>query len=110
MLDSNTALVKEFKDRNKEDKAKYFICFMIFDAYYTMNKPDWKNQENQEYRNATERRFRDYYKEFKTDWDTVTDADKMQISNGVRQRSVMEGMQMENITIGDWLEHVSKLK
>ena len=26
---------------------------------------------------------------------------------GVRSRSVMEGMPMEVMTIGDWLEHVS---
>ena len=29
------------------------------------------------------------------------------ISNGVRQRSVMEGMPMESITIDAWLSHIS---
>jgi len=33
----------------------------------------------------------------------------MFISNQVRTRSVMEGMQMEAITIDDWLKHISEL-
>ena len=33
----------------------------------------------------------------------------MQISNGVRSRSVMEGMQMESVTIDGWLRHIRKL-
>lgn len=110
MVDSNTELIHEFKARGKDDKAKYFVCFMIFDAYYTMCKPEWKNQDNQNYRHETELRFRDYYKEFKKDWESVGSQDKMQISNGVRGRSVNEGMQMENITIDDWLKHVSEMK
>lgn len=109
MLDSNTALLKEFKSRGKKDKAIYFACFMIFDAYYTMCKPEWKNQENQEYRHLTELRFRDYYKQFKDYWNEADYNYKMQISNAVRGRSVNEGMQMEDITINDWLEHISKL-
>ena len=31
----------------------------------------------------------------------------MMMSNGIRSRSVMEGMPMETITISAWLDHVS---
>ena len=82
---------------------------MIFDAYYTMNKPEWVDQENKEYRDDTELRFAEYYTKHKSEWDSIPNADKMQISNGVRSRSVMEGMGMETITIDDWLKHVSML-
>lgn len=109
MLDSNTELIYEFKRRHMVEKARSFVAFMIFDAYYTMCKPEWLNQENQEYRHTTELRFKKYYSDFKSDWDCISDADKMQISNGVRSRQVGEGMQMENITINDWLEHISEL-
>ena len=37
-------------------------------------------------------------------------ADRMMISNGVRQRSVMEGMPMESITIDAWLDHIQEKK
>lgn len=106
MLDSNDALVDEFLGRSMMDKAMFYTVFMTFDAYYTMNKEDWKNQENQEYRNKTEARFSEYFKKHKSLWNTIPINDKMAISNQVRNRSVMEGMRMEAITIDDWLKHV----
>ena len=109
MIDSNEALVKEFLERKVQNKALFYVAFMIFDAYYTMNKPDWINQENKEYRDLTEKRFAEYYKEYKNLWLIVPDADKMQISQGIRGRSVMEGMGMETITINEWLKHIEKL-
>jgi hypothetical protein len=33
----------------------------------------------------------------------------MQISSGVRGRSVNEGMQMESVTIEQWLKHIEGL-
>jgi len=109
MLDSNDALVDEFLSRGIQDKAMFFSAFMIFDAYYTMNKPEWIDQDNQEYRNSTELRFADYYKKHKDKWDAIPINDKMMISNQVRSRSVMEGMRMEAITIDSWLKHIEKL-
>ena len=109
MLDSNDSLVDEFLRRGVNDKAMFYLAFMVFDAYYTMNKPEWIDQENKEYRDSTERRFADYYVKHKKMWDSIADNDKMQISNMVRSRSVMEGMRMESTTIEAWLRHVKKL-
>ena len=106
MLDSNDALVDEFLSRGMQDKAMFYCVFMVFDAYYTMNKPEWINQENQEYRNLTEARFAKYYAKHKSMWNGIPIGDKMMISNQVRSRSVMEGMRMEAVTIDDWLKHV----
>lgn len=110
MLDSNDALIDEFLSRGFSDKASFYTVSMIFDAYYTMNKPDWINQENKEYRDSTEKRFADYYRKHKTIWDECPIDTKMAISNQVRGRSVMEGMKMEAVTITDWLNHISKLR
>lgn len=109
MLDSNDALIAEFLRRGIKDKASFFTGFMTFDAYYTMNKPEWIDQENQEYREKTEKRFAEWFRKHKDLWDGMSDADKMQISNQIRTRSVMEGMQMESVTIKEWLDHVSCL-
>ena len=109
MLDSNDALIDEFLSRGMQDKATFYTVFMIFDAYYNMNKPEWINQENQEYRNNTEKKFAWWFKKHKTMWDTIPINDKMMISNQVRSRSVMEGMRMEAITIEDWLKHIELL-
>ena len=110
MLDSNDALVDEFIRRGMSDKASFYTAFMIFDAYYTMNKPEWVNQENKEYRDSTELRFSEYYKKHKSLWDSIPGPEKMQISNGVRSRTVSEGMLMEAVTIDDWLKKIRKLK
>ena len=110
MIDSNDALIDEFLKRGVQDKAMFYTAFMIFDAYYTMNKPEWINQENKDYRDDTERRFSTYYKKRKDLWNSIMPGDKVFISNQVRSRSVMEGMQMEAITIDAWLRHVEKLR
>ena len=109
MIDSNDALIQEFIKRGVMPKASFYIAFMIFDAYYTMNKPEWKNQKNKSYRSETELRFSAYYKKYKDIWESIPINEKMQISNGIRQRSVNEGMHMETITIDKWLKKVEKM-
>lgn len=109
MLDSNDALIDEFLSRAMPDKASFYTVMMIFDAYYTMNKPEWINQENQEYRDKTELRFSEYFKKHKDIWENMPINDKMMISNQIRSRSVMEGMRMEAITIDQWLHHIEEL-
>lgn len=109
MIDSNDALIDEFVRRGVQDKAMFFTAFMVFDAYYCMNKAEWRDQENKEYRDETERRFAAYYKKRKDLWDSIPPPDKMQISNGVRTRSVGEGMMMEAMTIDQWLQKIENL-
>ena len=110
MLDSNDALVDEFLRRGYGDKARFYCGFMIFDAYYTMNKKEWIAQDNVQYRDAVERRFKSYFEKHKEKWDEMSEQDKMMISNGVRSRSVTEGMPMETITISEWLRHITEME
>lgn len=110
MLDSNDALVDEFLRRGRDDKALFYACFMIFDAYYTMNKPEWIEQENKEYRHATELRFKDYFKKHRDMWEKFPVPDKMHLSNAVRSRTVNEGMLMEAVTIDTWLKNVEVME
>ncbi len=109
LIDSNDALIDQFLSRGAQDKATFYTAFMIFDAYYTMNKPEWINQENKGYRDNTELHFAEYYKKHKKMWNAMPDTEKMMVSNGVRSRTVNEGMRMEAITIWDWLEHIEKI-
>lgn len=103
LIDSNDALVTELYDRGLDKSAEHFTGMMVFEAYYTMNKPEWIDQENKEYRDSVERRFADYYRKRKETWCSIPNERKMRISNAVRFRNVNEGMQMETITIEDWL-------
>lgn len=109
MLDSNDALIDAFLSRGRQDKAIYYTAFMCFDAYYTMNKPEWINQENKEYRDSTEVRFAEWFRKHEDLWNSVPVTDKIVISNQVRSRSINEGMQMEAVTVDGWLSHIRKL-
>ncbi len=108
MLDSNDALVDEFIRRRCKDKAVFYALTMIFDAYYTMSKPEWMEQDNAEYRAAVELRFGQYYRKHRKLWAAAPLELKMQVSNGVRSRLVGEGMLMETTTIDAWLRRVSR--
>lgn len=109
MLDSNTALVNQFLNRRITEHAQYFATMMIYDAYYTMNKKEWIDQENQEYRNNTEKRFKEYYHEFKYLFDGISEASKNQIIVGIKNRFFGEGLFMESITFDDWIRHIEEL-
>lgn len=76
MLDSSDALVDELQKRNMRESAVYYACFMIFDAYYTMNKPEWVNQENRQYRLGVERRFAKYYLRHREKWESISAGDR----------------------------------
>ena len=108
LLDSNDALVDEFVKRGIMDKAMYFSTYMIFETYYTMNKPDWINQENAEYREKTERRFAAYFKKHKSLWDAVPMTDKVNVSTQAREKKAKEGMLLEPITVFDWLDLIGE--
>lgn len=109
MLDSNTALVEELIKRGKLQDAQFYATSMIYDAYYTMNKNEWINQENKDYRYNTEIRFKEYYLKFKSLFDTITEQSKNQIIVGIRNRFFQEGMMLESITFDAWIKHIEEL-
>lgn len=109
MLDSNTALVKELLSRKKENEAKFYSVAMIYDAYFTMNKKEWLNQENQEYRMNTERRFKEYFNEFKNLYYGIDEQAKAQIIMSIKNRFFQEGLLMESVTFDDWMKHIEEL-
>ena len=109
MLESSTALIHEFIQRGKLEIAQFYATTMIYDAYYMMNKDEWLNQENSEYRYNTEVRFKQYYLEFKMLFDSVPKDARSQIIVGMKNRFFKEGMLLESITFEDWIEHVLSL-
>ena len=108
MLDSNTALVDELVKREKIEDAQFYATSMIYDAYFTMNKPEWINQANKIYRKSTEKRFKQYYIKFKYLFNNIAPDIKSQIIVNIKNRMFQEGLMMENITFEDWIKHVMK--
>lgn len=108
MLDSNDALVDEFVRRMREDKANASVGMMVFDAYYTLNKPSWLDKTNAAYRETVERRFAAYWAKHRAKFEALTAQERMMISQAVRQRSAAEGMLMEALTLQQWLEDIER--
>lgn len=106
MLDSNDALVDEFLRRGRKADAQFYACGMIYDAYYTLNKDEWIRQENQDYRRAVERRFKEYWLKHKHLHDSIPPDAKMQIIAGVRTRMFQEGLMLETQTFDQWIRQV----
>jgi glycosyltransferase involved in cell wall biosynthesis len=109
MLDSNDALVEQFLSRNRKEDAQFYAVNMIYDAYFTMNKDEWLNQENKEYRYATEKRFKDYWLKYKYLHDSIAQDAKMQIIMGIKNRMYAEGMILESLTFDVWIKQVETM-
>lgn len=109
MLDSNTALIEQLLLRGKQEEAAFYAVNMIYDAYFTMNKDEWLNQENVDYRSSTERRFKQYWLQFKYLHDSIPQDVKTQIIMGIRGRMYGEGMVLETLTFNEWIKIVEEL-
>ena len=109
LIDSSTALVNEFIKRNRLKDAAEIVVQMVVDSYLTMNKKEWLDQENQEYRISTERRFKKYWNDHKDLWNGTPENIKNQIIVLVKNRMFQEGVILENITFGDWIKHIEEL-
>lgn len=109
MLDSNDALIEQFLKRNRQDDAKFYATNMIYDAYFTMNKDEWLNQDNKEYRYVTEKRFKEYWLKYKYLHDSIPQDIKARIIIGIKNRMYGEGMVLETLTFAEWIKQVEEL-
>lgn len=109
MLDSNDALVEQFLNRGRKEDAVFYAVGMIYDAYFTMNKDEWLNQENKDYRYATELRFKDYWLKYKYLHDSIPQDVKVQIIMGIKNRMYGEGMILETLTFAEWIKQVEAM-
>lgn len=110
MLDSSTALVNELQKRGKSPDAQYYVVLMVYDAYLMMNKKEWLDQENQQYRHDTEKRFQKYYKDFKLLFDAIPEDIRSQLIVGIKNRFFQEGVFFETVTFDDWIKHIVEMK
>lgn len=109
MLDSSDALVGQFLKRDRKQDAQFYAVSMIYDAYFTMNKDEWLNQENGEYRHATERRFADYWRKHKELHNSIPQDIRAQIIMGIKNRMYAEGMVLETQTFAEWIRQIERL-
>lgn len=111
LIKSTDFLIDWLKAKSKFDNARERVVSLVYDCYYNvMCHPSWSEIGTAEYRQKAERRFADFYKKHKQLWVECPDQVKMQISNGIRQRVVAEGMSQEKVTLDDFLNRMENLK
>ena len=109
LIKSSDHSIQWLVGKSKFDKARECIVSITYDAYYTFCHPSWKTIETQEYRDRAEKCFSDYFRKYEYLWNEAPDQLKMQVSQGIRQRTVQEGMQMETETLSQFIERVKAL-
>ena len=107
MLDSNSALVREFLDRGREKDAVFYAVSMIYDSYYSISCDRWWSDEGKEFLPKTMERMKEYWKDFKYLFNKMSKGEQLQMASGIRQRFFAEGLLHEKMTFDEW---ISKLE
>lgn len=110
LIRSSAALVRELSSRGRLDAAAEIVVQMTYDSYFTMNKEEWLNQDNQQYRIDTERAFAAYRREFILLYNSVPKAARDRFVVGIKNRMFSEGVVLEKITFDDWIRRVEALE
>ena len=109
LLDSVEDLVFQFLNRKMKQEAIFYTMRAVHEAYFTLNKKEWLDPQNIEYRNITEQRFKKFWSKYKILYRSGSLDVKQQILKGIRVRMYEEGMLFESITFEDWIKHIESL-
>lgn len=109
LIKSSNHMMEWYTKKSKFDNARQAVASIVLDSYYTFCHPSWKSIETQEYRDKAEKCFAEYFKKWEYLWNECPDQVKMQISAGIRQREVIQGMEMETETLEQYLNRMRKL-
>ena len=110
LIKSSDHLIDWLVKKSKFDKARECIVSITYDAYYSFSCPKWQTIETKEYRDNTEKYFAAYFRKYEYLWNEAPQQMKMNISNGIRQRSVQQGMNMETETLDQFLDRMKNLE
>ena len=109
LIDSLDALVDKFEKSGKHDKAIYYTVYLLFDIFYTLNKPEWRQQENMEFITQTEFRAAQFFNKYRNNWLECDMKTALEISQGLRNKKISEGMLLEEVSIQEWLGNLDGL-
>ena len=62
------SLVTKLISAKKEEKANYYVAYILLNVYYTLNKPEWRDKENLNYLSKVECRAYEFFNKYKAYW------------------------------------------
>lgn len=106
LIKSSNHMMEWYIKKSKFDNARQTVASIVLDSYYTFCHPSWKEIGTKEYRDTAEKYFSEYFKKWEYLWNECPDQIKMQISSGIRNREVIQGMEMETETLDQFLKRI----
>ena len=108
-LKANAALVDELINRFKFGEAQFHVVKTIYSAYFDLDKPEWHDPKNKEYKEKAEQKVKWYYDKFQDIYDEVTAQRSWEILKIARDKITKQGKYLESITFYDWIKHIEEL-
>ena len=103
----NASYVLEHLLKNgRNDIARETAFSMIMDIYYSLNRKDWLDYANKEWRDLTEGTFKFFYETYKKYADELQEDKRNAIIAGQKQMHIQQGVLLEDITFKDWIKHI----
>ena len=106
LVDSIDSLIVKLEKHGLREKSIFYTNHIILNAYYELNKPDWRKTENIEYLSAVELRIFQFFVKYREFWIACDDNLKKDLSRQLRDKALMEGMMLEELTINQWLDKI----
>ena len=106
LIDSFDAIIVEFEKRELHKHAIQQVLHTIFNIYYSLNKPEWRKEENITYLANTELRMYKFLKKYLPLWNEADDKQKLLVANALREKNTKEGMLLEDISVKEWIKKI----
>jgi glycosyltransferase involved in cell wall biosynthesis len=102
-ISSKKALIRELISRDKLNIAQHEVFSVIFKTYLMMNTSQWEKCVSEEYKIVVKNLIKDFYLEFKTIFNSISNIDKFALGNNERIKfcKAIKGM-----SLNKWLEWI----
>lgn len=102
MIDSTDYLIESFVKKNMMQQAQESAARIIYDCYLLLNKEEWLEEENKEYKEKVQNRIKEFYQKNKELYKALDQNKKNQIYIDLKTKKFKEGLVFEQISFYDW--------
>lgn len=107
-VDQNEALVEELLGRGKRSGAVYYATSLVYDIFYTLNKPEWLREDSRCHREALESRFIDFFSKYRHLYEEADENTRLGIIKEKKDRAFRAGVYFDAFTFADWIQRITE--
>jgi len=108
LMKSRAAICKELNNRGFIDEYLNAVVKTVCDSYYDFNKPEYLDPKNKDYVLKAEKAFKAFYDEFGRDYRESNVNRIAEMLFVCRQNAYVNGLRVEQRSIHEWLNHITK--